>query len=361
VISEVLWMGSDVSTADEWLEIAGYEGESGSTSLANWTVTALDSSGNEVILHRFGTGEVLTDGEFGILSHYPASASRLASEPRWVDKNVSLLNTKLLLRLRDASGAIIDEVDDGVGAPFAGANPSGGGPKASMERVDLSQPGNVASNWVTAAQSFGFKSGGAIFGTPGSGYSSIQSGESSNSLISSEPSIEPNSSSLSSEFSSSDSLDTSSYSSGVSVSSSSFESVSSLASSPAIRITEILPDAVGSDDASWIELGNLGDESVDIAGWTIAVSSHQFVIPSTTASGFLIAPDEYVSFRRTQTGLSFPHAGAAVTIHQGNKVRDTLLYPKMLEGTSNIRTHGQRRRGRANCHHSRQSWIASRI
>ncbi len=166
VISEVMWMGTSLSTSDEWVEIAGLDSASGSTALGDWTLTTLDSTGKEKMLYHFGSGASIGDGQYAIVSHYHADSSRLLAEPAFVTTSMSLLNSKLLLRLRDASGNITDEVDDGAGDPFAGANPSGG-PKASMERIDLRQPGTLQSNWTTASQGRGFDAGATDLGTPG--------------------------------------------------------------------------------------------------------------------------------------------------------------------------------------------------
>ena len=39
VISEVMWMGSDLSTADEWVELAAFsDGAAAPASLSGWTL-----------------------------------------------------------------------------------------------------------------------------------------------------------------------------------------------------------------------------------------------------------------------------------------------------------------------------------
>lgn len=165
VISEVMWMGSDLSTADEWVELTCTEGECPQT-LSGWALTSLGSDGTEKTLVRFGE-VTIGAGQYAVVSNYSAADSRLATNPVLTTTAMTLPNTKLLLRLRDGSGNIMDEVDDGVGVPFAGDNPSGTGAKASMERLDLSAAGNVKDNWQTALLSLGFDSGLPIFGTPG--------------------------------------------------------------------------------------------------------------------------------------------------------------------------------------------------
>ena len=75
----------------------------------------------------------------------------------------------------------VDQVDDGVGAPFAGANPSGTGAKASMERIDLLASGSLETNWRTATTSVGFDVGTHVFGTPGYANGLDTSGQTSSS------------------------------------------------------------------------------------------------------------------------------------------------------------------------------------
>ncbi len=168
VISEVLWAGSDLQAADEWLEISAPACGSGLvTSLTGWSVTALKSNGTEGIIARFGTGQTIASGSHLVVSHWGADQSRLRDEPFVVSADMTLLNTKQLLRLRDAQGAIVDEVDDGIGNPFAGANPKPPERKASMERINLCGVGTDASNWRNALTTRGFDASTELFATPG--------------------------------------------------------------------------------------------------------------------------------------------------------------------------------------------------
>ena len=165
VIGEVLWPGSDLSTADEWLEITSIVDVD--TDLSGWTLTSLNTKGEHFIALTFATGSHIGPGESLIVSGHTESSSRLFAEPAFVASSLTLPNTKLLLRLHDADGGVIDEVDDGVGVPFAGANPSGTGAKASMERIDLHVAGTLKENWRTSTQSLGFDDGARVLGTPG--------------------------------------------------------------------------------------------------------------------------------------------------------------------------------------------------
>ncbi len=165
VIGEVLWPGSDLATSDEWLEITSIAETD--TDLSGWILTSLNTKGEHAVALTFATGSNIGAGETMVIASHVASASRLRVDPVFVASSLTLPNTKLLLRLRDAHGTLIDEVDDAVGAPFAGANPSGTGAKASMERIDLHAAGTLKENWRTSTQSLGFDDGARVFGTPG--------------------------------------------------------------------------------------------------------------------------------------------------------------------------------------------------
>ena len=170
VISEVLWAGSDLSASDEWVEIACIDGTVGSCRLGGWTLTSLNSKGDEATIYRFATGATIDAGTFAVIANTPASSSRLLHEPFAVSPSISLPNSKLLLRLRDISGRVVDHVDDGVGAPFAGANKVATGSGflwASMERIDLFGSGALKTNWATAGTSRGFDDAAPMRGTPG--------------------------------------------------------------------------------------------------------------------------------------------------------------------------------------------------
>ncbi len=152
VIGEVNWAGSSRSTADEWLE------------LWNRTDLPLDLTGFR-LTGAGGTKDILFDGTAVIpprsaflVANYPASdtKSALAIDPHVVTSTLSLPNDKLLIRLFDADGLLVDEAGDG-GIPPAGISSS---TKASMIRK---QDGS----WKTADEQKRLDEGVADFGTPG--------------------------------------------------------------------------------------------------------------------------------------------------------------------------------------------------
>lgn len=194
VISEVHWAGSDLSTSDEWLEVT--DDGTGPASMSGWTLTKV-SGGTESVVFTFPAGTVLHPDEFIILSHFAAGQSRLLAEPAFVIPSLTLPNTQLQLRLRNAAGELIDEVDDGVGAPFAGENSTSPIHKSSMERIDLTQPGNITTNWITASKMSGLDEGSPIFATPGFAYQQAISTSSSSAVSSTSSSSVSSASSVS--------------------------------------------------------------------------------------------------------------------------------------------------------------------
>jgi hypothetical protein len=324
VISEVMWMGTDISTADEWVELALPSGVSESVQLGGWRLV-LYKNGEESLIIQFDVGTVMHPGEYLVVSNFDADASRLFNEPDFVTTAISLPNTKLLLRLHDAGGEVIDEVDDGVGAPFAGNNTD---PKASMERIDLDDSGSLQSNWRTAEVSLGFDDGEPIFGTPGFPNGSIDPPQSSSSSSSSFSSFA--SSSSFSSFQSSSSFSSSSARS----SEGSEEGISYI---PFIKFTEILANPVGSDDSEWIEIANVGTDVASIAGCILreGISGKTWEIPKNYP---LLESGEHRLLRKSETGLTLRNGGGELRIESGTLLIDLLAYPEAKEGVSYGRT-----------------------
>lgn len=291
VVTEVAWMGSDRSTADEWVEIAAFGSGSAVAprSLSGWTLVGV-KAGVETVLARLGPLEASSGAVF-VIANSPAPASRLAVEPSVVTTDVSLPNTQLLLRLKDGSGAIVDEVDDGVGAPFAGANPSGGA-KAAMERVDPWTVGTVPSNWKTATLSVGFDDGVPIFGTPGS-LGSVRTDASPSGGGSDEtpPAI-------------------------------------LVTPPPALRLTEVLANPPGADTDEWVEIGSFDPAAADLAEWTLKTGTLKYVLAGT------LQPGEHRRFGKSATGLPLPNGGGTLELLWRGKVVDTWTYGESAEGVS---------------------------
>jgi len=163
VINEVMWAGSDISSSDEWVELTSDI----DIDLSGWKFSYITGKGEEKSVVTFATGTVIPAGGFLVIARQHADSSRLSSEPQVVTSSLSLLNEGLVLRLRRSSGEAIDEVNAGTSVPFAGANPTGGAGRASMERIDALGSGSDKANWHTATAKLGFDGDANVFGTPG--------------------------------------------------------------------------------------------------------------------------------------------------------------------------------------------------
>ena len=120
-----------------------------------------------------------------------------------------------------------------------------------------------------------------------------------------------------------------------------------------VKITEVLPDAVGSDSASypsgeWIEIQNIGLEEVDVAGWRFSAASrtlilHQYNMPAK--SDTVLQPGETVLIalngtsqfylKHTTPDQIFLYDGNGVAVHSAQ-------WTHTLEGVSlinNTETH----------------------
>jgi hypothetical protein len=162
VVSELMWPGSQASSADEWIEL--YNRSADTLSLQDWTITRGDGDDESTMV-------VLPDltiapGGVVLVANYDADNERshLLRTPDVVDAAVSLPNSRLRLRLFDSQGTLMDDVDDGSGAPFAG---DGSDPKASMVRLHLDMAGTAAAAWTTAVDAQGWDAGATERGTPG--------------------------------------------------------------------------------------------------------------------------------------------------------------------------------------------------
>lgn len=299
-ISEVMWMGTDMATQDEWVEIAG---DSTDTDVSGWKLTSVNTSGNEVTILQFATGTILPADAYRVIARYPAANSRLLEEPWFTSSTMTLPNSKLLLRIRDAQGNVIDQADDGAGEPFAGENPSGGA-KASMERITLGASGFEKTNWKTSSAVFGWDEGVTIYGSPGRAYEGFSSSFSSSSNSSSIPE----------------------------------EPLFNCSNYEHIFISEFLPDALGADENSeWIEVVNPTSEQWFMSDWTFDLgSTSRYTIPDLhiDAGSHLVIP-------LGGLGITLPNAGGTLVLRDsGERECDRVTYPKAIAGVTFGRDEG---------------------
>jgi phosphatidylserine/phosphatidylglycerophosphate/cardiolipin synthase-like enzyme len=143
VINEVAWMGTTASYNDEWIEL--YNVSSSSLSLDGWVLEAQDGSPSIPL-----SGSVAAHDYFLLERTSDSTISGVTADQIYTG---SLGNSNEVLYLKDASGAIVDEVDSW----YAGDNAT----KATMERSDSAAAGTSAASWGTATAAY---EGG--YGTP---------------------------------------------------------------------------------------------------------------------------------------------------------------------------------------------------
>lgn len=167
VFGEIMWMGSESSVADEWLEL--YNPGDEAVDVTGWSITRLVKGSHQVMV-ELGEARIPAGGVFLIANYGPGEARcALAVEPDLTTTSVALANSRLQLRLLSGSPtaeatAVVDRADDGRGTPAAG----GTDPPASMVRVDPAADGAEPRAWATATVASGWKAGSAELGTPGS-------------------------------------------------------------------------------------------------------------------------------------------------------------------------------------------------
>lgn len=146
LISEIMWMGSTISAADEWIELKNLTDQP--INLENWTVENLGDGGSPIITLPAGA-TVPANGYF-VIATYAASDSNsaLLNEPEYVTP-IELDDLGEQLTLKDVTAQIIDQTPVTAGSWAAGENTAD---KKSMERnnnpgLGFDLDGTNSLNW----------------------------------------------------------------------------------------------------------------------------------------------------------------------------------------------------------------------
>lgn len=151
-ITEINWAGSELSTADEWIEL--YNAGSTSVDVSGWVLTEAAPSRGALGIDE---GVVIEPGDVLLVSNYPLGHEKttLLVEPDLVTASVSIPNTSLHMQLQDLNGTVVDE------AKFPSKHVAGStNPVASAFR-DL-----ATDTWHTSTANYGLDSSTQL-GTPG--------------------------------------------------------------------------------------------------------------------------------------------------------------------------------------------------
>lgn len=136
VINEIMWMGSSLSSADEWIELRNMT--SSAINLTGWQIEGAGSGSASILL----SGSIPAHGFF-LLSNYVPTSSALG-DTVIVDQSttdVSLDNNGEVLTLKNGS-IVIDKTPAGAWA--AGINST---TKHSMERNSIPGDGTLPGSW----------------------------------------------------------------------------------------------------------------------------------------------------------------------------------------------------------------------
>jgi DNA/RNA endonuclease YhcR with UshA esterase domain len=160
IINEIMWMGSSVSTADEWIELKNNTEEE--IDLSGWVIEGAGTSGSSITIPL---GKKINANGYFLISNYSNldAKSILDITPNYVTTSVSLKNEFLKISLKDSAGNLIDEAGSENKKQLAGNNEN----KFSMQRVLNYSDGTKSADWYTAAESKGIKLGFSDLATPG--------------------------------------------------------------------------------------------------------------------------------------------------------------------------------------------------
>jgi len=144
VINEIMWMGSQGDSADEWIELRNMTGSP--IDLSNWVITDIGPGSADITIP---SGKTISGNGFFVIANDTEPNSVMSIVPDHI-VNLSMNDTGEQIILKNSSDITIDIADNAGGGWFAGANPGGQNPKSSMERNSIPGDGTVSTNWHTA-------------------------------------------------------------------------------------------------------------------------------------------------------------------------------------------------------------------
>lgn len=76
-----------------------------------------------------------------------------------------------------------------------------------------------------------------------------------------------------------------------------------------IVINELMPNPVGSDEAEWIELKNIGQQAVEVAGWKLSDLKNEYVISKDDFETTIVPAGGFLVINRQVSGLILNNSG----------------------------------------------------
>lgn len=325
VISEIQTTGGTGYTTDEFVEL--YNPTEADFNLAGWQLTKKTAAGKEyVLVDNFGEKSIKSHSFF-LITH-PSGYSGQATPDLYYTTTNSISDNNTVI-LYDATGQIVDKVGFGSTTDFEGealVNPSA---KKSVERKAKAE-----STTETMAE------GGTDYFL---GNAEDTDNNKNDFILRDNP--EPQNTSSEPEYltleipkvpAPTNNNDNQSPSDDQ-------KPEETIIYSNKIIISEFFPNPVGSDDGEFIELKNIGQENVDLAGWKLGDSSQRkftigqdnFKLTVIPAGGFFVVYKEI-------SKISLNNTTDSVKLYQPN---DNLLakveYKTCQEGQSYNLINGQ--------------------
>ena len=152
IISEINWAGSSFGSSDEWIEIQNISNSE--IDLQNYSIRGLASQDIKL------SGILGQNDYFLIANNNPINGNSALSVKPDIVTNITISNTKFNISIvynSQGQEILIDQVNTGNLAPFAGINISGVFGKGSMERINPDISGNIPTNWKSAEFSINLK------------------------------------------------------------------------------------------------------------------------------------------------------------------------------------------------------------
>lgn len=159
-INELMWQGSNISAADEWIEL--YNDSEVLVDISGWVIF---NDVKQEIMVEISQGKIAPKSFFLIgnngKSHmFKDGESVLNIDPDVVASSISLSNTELKISLRNKEGITVDIAGDG-GLPFFAKSNS----FASLERINYAD-GTLVENWREATSSNNLDEGSVEIANP---------------------------------------------------------------------------------------------------------------------------------------------------------------------------------------------------
>lgn len=156
VLNELMWMGSNASSSDEWIEL--YNPGPSAVVISGWSLTHAATGGANLVIPA---SQQITAGGYYLISNFAkGNASTILNvNPDLVTTSVALSNTCQTIQLLDTTSTIVDQMGCNGVSYFAGVNAGAGSPNRSLERKTSLLDGTLASSWQSSIQQVGLTAG----------------------------------------------------------------------------------------------------------------------------------------------------------------------------------------------------------